>query len=327
MSSYVETYFAKIHVSEQPATADEAVRKDYVDNQVSTSIANLVNSAPEALNTLKEISDALNNDANLAVTLTNQINSESAARALEDGRLSGRINDANAQISKAKTDINSEVQNRVSAVNAEVARATAKENVLQGLIDTERSRALAAESGLSSRLDTEEQKRDDLNTLLSEERIRAIAKETELQGLIEAEVSTRDNAIIAIQSSLDDNVNTLTTSINSEIDLRASQMTSVNNALNSAVSTLNSSISGENTRAFDAENALDAAKLDKSESYFKDYNGYFRVASSAYLMIGDRWRISCNSGDSEQRRLVFEYKTDVNDDNSFVVGVPFIQSL
>ena len=144
MSSYVETYFAKIHVSEQPATADEAVRKDYVDDKVSAAIANLVNSAPQTLDTLKEIADALNNDANLAVTLTNQINSESSARQLEDGRLSMRINDANGQISKAKDSINSEVQNRISAVNAEVARATAKENVLQGLIDTEQSRALAA---------------------------------------------------------------------------------------------------------------------------------------------------------------------------------------
>ena len=33
-----------------------------------------------------------------------------------------------------------------------------------------------------------------------------------------------------------------------------------NNALNNAVSTLNTSISGEYSRAFDAENALDAAK-------------------------------------------------------------------
>ena len=173
---------------------------------------------------------------------------------------------------------------------------------------------------------------------------RAQQKETELQGLIEGEVTARDNAIIALQSSLDDNVNTLTTSINSETDERVSAINNVNNSLNSAVNTINSSISDENTRAvnaestlntaisgefsraFDAENALDAAKLDKSVSYYKDNNGYFRVASSAYLMIGDRWRISCNSGDSEQRRLVFEYRTIVGDDNSFVVGVPFIQS-
>lgn len=326
-TSYVETYFSKIHISEQPTSGDEVTRKDYVDTKVSAAISALVDSSPQTLNTLKEIADALNNDANLAVTLTNQINSESSARQLQDGLLSGRINDANAQISTARGEINSEVLNRISAVNSEVIRATAKENVLQGLIDTERSRALAAESGLSSRLDTEEQKREDLTTVFVEERTRAQQKDTELQGLIEAEVTARDNAIIAIQSSLDDNVNTLTTSINSEIDERVSAISNVNNFFNSAVNTLNADITGEFSRAFDAENALDVAKLDKSESYFKDYNGYFRVASSAYLMIGDRWRISCNSGDSEQRRLVFEYKIDVNDDNSFVVGVPFIQSL
>jgi len=313
-------------VSEQPATADEAVRKDYVDNQVSTSIANLINSAPQTLDTLKEIADALNNDANLAVTLTNQINSESTARQLEDGHLLMRINDANAQISKAKTDINSEVQNRISAVNGEVVRATAKENVLQGLIDTEQSRAVAEEASLRSGLNTESSKRGVLEGSLSGEIDRAKTKESELQGLIETEVSTRESGITAIQSSLDDNVFTLTTSINSEIDERVSAINNVRSDLSSAVNTLNSSISGENTRAFDAENALDAAKLDKSESYFKDYNGYFRVASSAYLMIGDRWRISCNSGDSEQRRLVFEYRTIVGDDNSWSVGVPFIQN-
>ena len=153
-TSFVETYFAKIHISEQPTSGDEVTRKDYVDTKVSTAIANLVDSSPQALNTLKEIADALNNDANLAVTLTNQINSESSARQLEDGRLSMRINDANGQISKAKDSIYDEVQNRISAVNAEVARATAKENVLQGLIDTERSRALAEEASLRSGLNT-----------------------------------------------------------------------------------------------------------------------------------------------------------------------------
>ena len=136
-TSFVETYFAKIHVSEQPVTGDEVTRKDYVDTKVSTAIANLVDSSPQALNTLKEIADALNNDSNLAVTLTNQINSEAAARTLEDGQLSSRINSANSQISKANSDITSEVQNRISAINAEKNRAEQKEAELQGSIDAE----------------------------------------------------------------------------------------------------------------------------------------------------------------------------------------------
>ena len=38
--------------------------------------SNLINSAPEALNTLKELADALNNDANYAATVQNQLNSK-----------------------------------------------------------------------------------------------------------------------------------------------------------------------------------------------------------------------------------------------------------
>ena len=153
-TSFVETYFSKIHISEQPTSGDEVTRKDYVDNQVSAAVANLVNSAPEALNTLKEISDALNNDSNLAVTLTNQINSESAARQLQDGLLSGRINDANSLISTARGEITSEVQNRISAINAEKNRAEQKEAELQGSIDAEVVARGVAVSQVQSSLDS-----------------------------------------------------------------------------------------------------------------------------------------------------------------------------
>ena len=311
-TSYAETYFAKIHISEQPTSADEAVRKDYVDTKVSSAVASLINSAPQTLDTLKEISDALNNDSNLAVTLTNQINSEAAARTLEDGHLSSRINSANSQISKANSDITSEVQNRISAINAEKTRAEQKEAELQGSIDAEVVARGVAVSQVQSSLNS------------------SVAT---LTTSINTEIADRVSAFNNVKGDLNMVANMLNTSINDEISRALSAestlntgISNVNNALNSAVSTLNTSISGEYSRAFDAENALDAAKLDKSESYFKDYNGYFRVASSAYLMIGDRWRISCNSGDSEQRRLVFEYRTIVGDDNSWSVGVPFIQS-
>lgn len=50
-------------------TADLAT-KSYADNAISTAISNLINSAPSALNTLKELADALNNDANYASTIT-----------------------------------------------------------------------------------------------------------------------------------------------------------------------------------------------------------------------------------------------------------------
>lgn len=53
-------------------TADLAT-KSYADAAASTAAANLVNSAPAALDTLKELSDALGADANFATTVSNSI--------------------------------------------------------------------------------------------------------------------------------------------------------------------------------------------------------------------------------------------------------------
>jgi len=54
---------------------------------VDTEISNLVNSAPSTLDTLNEIAAALGNDANLSVTLTNQINSISSNTSIVETNL------------------------------------------------------------------------------------------------------------------------------------------------------------------------------------------------------------------------------------------------
>ena len=48
---------------------------------------------------------------------------------------------------------------------------------------------------------------------------------------------------------------------------------------------------------------------------------------SGVISLGDRWRINCNAGADDVPRLVFEYKKVVDDDSTWVVGIPFIQSL
>ena len=50
--------------------------KAQTDSKISIAISDLVASAPTTLNTLNEIAAALNNDPNLATTLTNQIASK-----------------------------------------------------------------------------------------------------------------------------------------------------------------------------------------------------------------------------------------------------------
>ena len=47
-----------------------------LDTKIDTAVANLVDGAPEVLNTLKELSDALGGDENAAVTLTGKVTAE-----------------------------------------------------------------------------------------------------------------------------------------------------------------------------------------------------------------------------------------------------------
>ena len=45
----------------------------YTRTEVDTKISNLINAAPTALDTLSEIASAINNDPNIATTLTSQL--------------------------------------------------------------------------------------------------------------------------------------------------------------------------------------------------------------------------------------------------------------
>ena len=67
-----------------PTNSGDAAPKSYVD----TAISNLIGTAPSTLDTLGEISDALNDDANLAATLTSSIASK---LPLAGGTMTGAI--------------------------------------------------------------------------------------------------------------------------------------------------------------------------------------------------------------------------------------------
>ena len=78
---------------------------DYVD----TKVADLVNSAPETLNTLKELSDALGNDTNFATTVANQIGSKADkddvyTKLETDTLLEGKANSVHSHVVSDITD-------------------------------------------------------------------------------------------------------------------------------------------------------------------------------------------------------------------------------
>ena len=69
---------------------DEKSNKTYLDSlfynrtDVDDIISNLINSAPEQLDTLNELSQALNNDANFATTIINLSNTKSNITDVDD---------------------------------------------------------------------------------------------------------------------------------------------------------------------------------------------------------------------------------------------------
>ena len=71
--TYIDTTVAGINSDLNLKLNASAIDNYYTKAQVDTQFSNLIDSAPDALNTLKELADALNNDANYATTVENQI--------------------------------------------------------------------------------------------------------------------------------------------------------------------------------------------------------------------------------------------------------------
>lgn len=136
--------------------------KTYTDS----AIAGVIATAPEVLNTLKELADALAADPNFATTITTQI--------------------AGVQTS----------------VNNEVTRAIAREDFIESEVFTENSRAVDAELLLSGRIDAEESLRisrdEEITSLVAQEEQRAMAKE----ALLESEDISLFSGIQTVASDL-----------------------------------------------------------------------------------------------------------------------------
>ncbi len=181
--------------------AAEASRAIAKETELSTiiveQISSVIAAAPQALDTLKEIAEALGNDPNLSATLVNQINTEKDRALLAEAGLSSLIASETSRALSAESGLSTLIASGGAALADEIARATAAEAGLSSLIadtkadlSTEVARAEAAESGLS--------------TLIADETARALAAELVLTNDLAAEVARAELAEAGLSTLIAD---------------------------------------------------------------------------------------------------------------------------
>ena len=116
-----------------PTNSTDAASKGYVD----TAVANVIDSAPGALDTLNELAAAINDDANFATTITNSI---ATKLALAGGTMTGAIDRGSNKITTTYTPTD----------NADLTTKTYVDGILGSATDAATSAAAAATSAASA---------------------------------------------------------------------------------------------------------------------------------------------------------------------------------
>ena len=153
--------------------ADSATRA-YVDSEIATAVAALIDSSPEALNTLNELAAALGDDANFATTITNAIaavqadvDSNETDGDAADAALSARLTvleadpttatavaAVQADVDQNESDADTAIaglDGRVAVLEADPTTATALAAV-QADVDQNETDGDAADAALSARI-------------------------------------------------------------------------------------------------------------------------------------------------------------------------------
>ena len=186
----------RLDVIEGGAGVEGSIAKAQADAQsyADQQIAALVNSAPEVLDTLKELSDAIGGDQNFAATVSGQIGAV-------DAKVDQEVLDRQAAISTLQSSVSGDVSSLQSADSALSLRLDELEldPVTKSYVDSqdssESSARQSADSALSGRLDTLEQ---DPTT-----KTYVDGEVSGLQGQITQEISDRQSGDNALSGRLD----------------------------------------------------------------------------------------------------------------------------
>lgn len=283
-------------IKEEVTARTQAITKEISDRNsaIQTAISNLVDTAPDLLNTLDELAAALGDDPNFATTVANniaqslttakeytntKISEEESAR---DTAISGAISNLKGAattnydtLAKLETRIKEETTNRTSAINSLIGGATENYNTLKELEDAIKAEVTNRTEAISDLIGTANSSYDTLGKIQA--RIEAISG-TEGEGLtiegaittsmdytdekVAEEVANRNSAITALKngaSSGYDTLKELEDAIKAEASTRASAITQEVSDRNSAITTAINNLKGTATTGYDTLGELESA--------------------------------------------------------------------
>jgi hypothetical protein len=248
--------------------------QSYADQKIS----DLVNSAPEVLDTLKELASALGDDPNFATTVAGQI-----------GAVDAKVDQEILDRQSADSSLQSQISANSSAISQEILDRQSADQSLQQAIEAEQSRASQAEQDLDSRLDIVEPKVAALESQMSaaESAIQAEASARQAaDALLQSQIDALDgnfvteielaSAVSSLESQIDDvdgyaqeirsdldNLDGYTQEIRSDLDQeildRQAAISSEESARQAADSDLASSISSEQSARIAADQQLESS--------------------------------------------------------------------
>jgi hypothetical protein len=217
----------------------------YTDSKISA----LIDSAPAVLDTLRELSVALNNDPDFANHILALVTAETAratnAEVVLTTNLSSEVSRATSAESVIASNLSSEITragmaevSNSNAISAEISRATSAEGIIASNLSSEITRAQNAEASNASNI--------------SSEITRATNAEGVIASSLSAEISRAESAEVANTNAISAEISRATSAEGIIASNLSSEITRAQNAEASNAS----NISSEITRATNAEEVI-----------------------------------------------------------------------
>lgn len=242
-----------------------------LNNKIDTKIADIIGTAPSALDTLGEIATKLANNDDAVASIVSSIAIESDNRQQTDEALQTNINTLSATVDANNLSVNNRIGTEETRAAQAEQRLTSDLATLSGIVDTnnidlqtsistEQDRAEAAETAINQAIT---QEIADRQTAVSNESTRAQNAESTLQSNIDAEQQRSTAAETALDGKIDQEISDRQAAISA----LSSTITANKTAADGSISDLSDAITNLSTNK--ADKATTLAGYNISDAYTK----------------------------------------------------------